>query len=137
MHLIYSSKSSTLLGICVTHLPKMNSDNVTVGISTINLKNHWRASVLDKMQQRYTALSHWIQLQSLDRISKTVMWRLQSQKQQMDLASNNPEQWWVCFGPDVDWTLWWRSSHEGGQQTEPPLSGQEIKKEKLRELDSE
>lgn len=54
----------------------------------------------------------------------------------MDLANNNPEQWRICFGPAVDWTPWWRSSHEGGQQTEPPLSGQEIKKEKLRELDS-
>lgn len=79
MYIIYSSKSSTLLGVCVTHLPKMNSDNVTVGISTINLKNHWRVSVLDKIQQRYTvSLSHWIQLQSLDRYLKQS--RVDSQK---------------------------------------------------------
>lgn len=136
-----SSKSSPMLSIYMNHLPKMNSNNRividTMGISTINLKNHLGVLVLDKIQQRHTALSHWIQLQNLDGIFKTAIWRLWKAKSsrwiQKEVTLNGGE-----FAPVLLQTgPRWRSSQESGRQTGRPPSAQGMKKENLREPDGE
>jgi len=52
-----------MLSIWVHHLPKTNSNNITVistmGQSIIHLKDHLRVLVLGKMEQGHTSLSHY------------------------------------------------------------------------------